>query len=116
MSRLSAMRVFAPLGSGGLAIVVNKRVRSISRSFMTEQGKGRFSPLLALVLPLSERQVAKYSSNSIRLVTDKSSALADGGPLQLRQITLSQRLMNSERPLNLSGGAPAARCDGGGWW
>jgi len=40
MSRLSAMRVFALLGSGGLAIVVNKLARSISRSFMAQQGKG----------------------------------------------------------------------------
>lgn len=39
MSRLSATLVFAPLGPGGLAILVTKWARSISRSFMAQQGR-----------------------------------------------------------------------------
>ena len=39
MSRLPATMVFAPLGAVGLAIVVNKWARSISRSFMAWQGR-----------------------------------------------------------------------------
>jgi len=42
MSRLSATTALAPPGPRSLAIVVNKRARSTSRSFMAEQGRGGY--------------------------------------------------------------------------
>ena len=59
MSRLSATTAFAPPGPRSLAIVVSRWRRSVSRSFMAVQGRGRCNPGARLSKsPLSGRHIA----------------------------------------------------------